>query len=275
MYASVTDACLYRTKEARLVKYRLRLAALASRSLEDKTSTVRKNCISLLTKLIVTHAHGDLHGGELDREVFQTGYDMVCAELEPMEAPSQDVLDAMADDKASGDEADKENDQPDASTSGAKTKVKTEEHSDDSGLDDSDSDSPDDDETREERKRKASHAKAERKKRKQSGAAGRRSTMAIEQAFAQLDQDKLAKLRLTKRYYSDALVFINEIEKAIPNVEKLLASKAKSEVLESIEFFKIATEYKIANADVGSAAIFELRISLWFLSRRESSVCYT
>jgi condensin complex subunit 1 len=227
----------------RFAHSRLRLTALAARSLEDKTSTVRKNCIALLVKLILTHPFGALHGGELDMSKFEEGYKRVCDELAPMEAPSQEVLDAMAHDEAAAEEEDKEN-----STSDATPRVKREPREE--ALVDSDEESSDEDETREERRAKAVAAKEAQKVRRQSNGAPRKSDFAISAALTHLDQDKLTKLCLTKRYYADALIFIADLEKAVPLVETLLASKVKSEVLEAMEFFKVAYEYKLSSAEV-------------------------
>lgn len=152
----------------------------------------------------------------------------------------------MADDQEANDE--------NADPAGEAIKVKAEPADSDREDDD---DSSDEDEPREVRRAKAAAAKAEQKKRKSMGAGPRKSSMAIEIAFARLDQDKLTKLRLTKRYYSDALTFMTELEKAVPQVEKLLASKVKGEVLEAMEFFKVAYEYKIESAEVSPAVLSE------------------
>ena len=225
------------------------------RSLEDKTSTVRKNCISLLTKLILTHPYGALHGGELERARFEEGYERVCKELEPLERPSQEALAAMADPP---EEPEAQAEEGDADEIVAKKEAVSDDETDEGSDIADDDDSSDDEESKADRKAKKAAAKAEQKARKVA-AAGRRSTLAIEQAseaFAQVDQDQLNKLRLTKRYYADALLFISDIERAVPQCEKLLASKAKGEVLESMEFFKTAYEYKIDSADVGDSPLW-------------------
>ena len=233
----------------RFAESRLRLTSLAVRSLEDKTSTVRKNCIGLLVKLILTHPYGALHGGELELGKFQEGYEKVVAGLEPMEAPSQAVLDAMADDHNHNEENPNGPDDAEEVKKPMKPKVKREEGSD-LEASDSQAESSDEDEPRTLLKAKAAVAKTEQERRLQSGAVPRKSSIAIEHAFARLDQDQITKLRLTKRYYSDALTFISELEKAVPQIERLLASKVRSEVLESMDFFKVAYEYKIESAEV-------------------------
>lgn len=202
--------------------------------------------MALLIKLILTHPYGALHGGELDLAEFSKGYEVVCAELEPMEAPSQEVLDAMRDEQGEDDAED--NSAP---------KVKAEPASDDEASDEEDEESSDEDESKEERAAKKAAAKAQRKARKGTGKA-RKSEVAINAAFAQIDQEKLGKLRLTKRYYTDAMIFIGELQKAIPLAATLLASKMKAEVLESMEFFKTAYEYKLDGAEEGVKKMLHL-----------------
>jgi condensin complex subunit 1 len=78
-----------------------------------------------------------------------------------------------------------------------------------------------------------------------------------DQALAILDQREVETVRLKKRYYSDALSFISQIEDACPVVEELLGSKSKQEVLEAMEFFTICEAYKIEGAQV-SDRIFDI-----------------
>lgn len=68
-------------------------------------------------------------------------------------------------------------------------------------------------------------------------------------ALAALESDKLLHLRLRKRYYAEGLSFIRQIEEGIKVVEKLLASTNKLEVLEAIEFFRVAHEYQFDGAE--------------------------
>jgi condensin complex subunit 1 len=62
--------------------------------------------------------------------------------------------------------------------------------------------------------------------------------------------EDLMKLQLTKRYYSEALKFIESLHEASDVVSQLLASKNKSEVLESMDFFVVADAYKLTTAKV-------------------------
>ena len=69
-------------------------------------------------------------------------------------------------------------------------------------------------------------------------------------ALAALESNQLLHLRLRKRYYSEALNFIRQVEEAAQITLKLLGSTHKSEVLESMEFFKVAHEYQLDSAKV-------------------------
>ena len=64
---------------------RLELAKLAVRGLEDKASSVRKNCTALLTKMILTHPYGKMHGGDLSGEEWKKRYETILKELEPLD----------------------------------------------------------------------------------------------------------------------------------------------------------------------------------------------
>ena len=68
-------------------------------------------------------------------------------------------------------------------------------------------------------------------------------------ALAALDGNEMLSLKLRKKYYSEALNFIYQIESAIPIASQLLGSTHKSEVLEAMEFFRIIHEYKFEGAE--------------------------
>ena len=75
-------------------------------------------------------------------------------------------------------------------------------------------------------------------------------------ALAALDGNEMLSLKLRKKYYSEALNFIQQIENAIPIASKLLGSTHKSEVLEAMEFFRIIHEYKFEGAEVNIPPFF-------------------
>ena len=66
-------------------KQRLKITRHAVSMLEDKASTVRKSAVALLTKLVMTHPWGLMHGGPLNLEKWQGYYQEVAAKLEKLE----------------------------------------------------------------------------------------------------------------------------------------------------------------------------------------------
>jgi condensin complex subunit 1 len=75
-------------------------------------------------------------------------------------------------------------------------------------------------------------------------------------ALAALESNQLLHLRLRKRYYSEALSFIRQVEEAAKMISELLGSTHKTEVLESMEFFRVAHEYQLDSAKVSLESHF-------------------
>jgi condensin complex subunit 1 len=73
-------------------------------------------------------------------------------------------------------------------------------------------------------------------------------------ALAALESNQLLHLRLRKRYYAEALNFIRQVEEAAQMIFQLLGSTHKAEVLEAMEFFRVAHEYQLDSAEVGGEA---------------------
>jgi condensin complex subunit 1 len=103
-----------------------------------------------------------------------------------------------------------------------------------------------------------SQATPQAKKAKRKPRVSSADLAAIQAEQSTLDPALIQKLRLTKKYYSDALKFINQLESAIPTLCQLLVSTTKSEVLEAMRFFRTAYEYNLAGADVGIKTMIHL-----------------
>lgn len=84
------------------------------------------------------------------------------------------------------------------------------------------------------------------------------SIAASQQSMTGADREQLMRLRLTKRYYEDALAFIHLLDRAVPILLQLLGSTSKAEVLECMEFFRIAYEYRIRGAHAGVRTMLHL-----------------
>ncbi|KAM0749558.1 hypothetical protein T439DRAFT_315829 [Meredithblackwellia eburnea MCA 4105] len=238
-------------------KLRVRLTDLAVRSLHDKSSQVRRNCISLLTKLILTHPYGRMHGGELCLSEWMERFEKLESELKVLDLPEQEALkeamELMGDGEDADEDADEEEDaeEGEEKQEGAEADDDSEEPSKEGEEEDSTAGSPS-----KKTKSPKSKTKSKAARRKSDGldlAAADQSHL-----LAAVDQDTLARLRLTKKYYQDAISFIRQIEEASQTVIQLVASVVKSEVLEAMEFFKIAYEYKVEAAEAGVKRMLHL-----------------
>ncbi|KAL0940107.1 Condensin complex subunit 1 [Colletotrichum truncatum] len=195
--------------EQKFPKRRQRAAELACRSLEDKSSHVRRNAIKLLGTLIKTHPFTVMHGAQLSRKEWQARLDKVDEELDALKPPEGAGL---GEDKAN-------------------TTVDNELLDDATQIEQSPQ-KPMTDEQKFEAVRKAREEAA--------------TSEAIE------------KLTLTKRYYSEALKFIDVLHNATGTVCQLLGSRNKSEVIEAMDYFEVGDAYNIEQNKVGIRRMLRL-----------------
>ncbi|GAP91571.1 putative condensin complex component [Rosellinia necatrix] len=195
--------------EQKFPKRRQKAAELASRSLEDKSSHVRRNAVKLLGSLIKTHPFTVLHGAQLSRKDWQERLDKVDAELNALKPPAGEpgLGEDRADTTALVDEPTQMMDSPQKPTE------------------------------------MSEEQKAAAVQKAQEDAA---TSEAIE------------KLTLTKRYYTDALKFIEVLHTATGVVVQLLGSKNKSEVIEAMDYFEIGNAYNIEDNMVGIRRMMRL-----------------
>lgn len=195
--------------EQKFPKRRQTAAELAARSLEDKSSNVRRNAIKLLAKLVSTHPFSVMHGGQLSYKDWAARLEAVEAELNALKPPPE--------------------------TPGlGETQV-------DSELLDDATQMPDD-----------SPSKTPRKTEEQKAAAMQKA--AEEAATSEL----LAKLQLTRKYYLEAIRFIQVLHSASRIVCQLLSSRNKSEVIEAMDFFVVIDAYKVETARTGIRRMLRL-----------------
>ncbi|ELR03839.1 Condensin complex subunit [Pseudogymnoascus destructans] len=196
--------------EQKFPKRRQRAAELAARSLEDKSSNVRRNAIKLLGALIKTHPFSVMHGGELNYQDWNARLDAVDAQLNalkpPPETPGLVDKTAATVDEALLDEA---------------TQMET--------------DSP------------------------QKPMTDSQKIAAVQKAQEEAATfEAIGKLTLTRRYYVEALKFIEVLHGATTTICQLLGSKNKSEVIEAMDYFKIGDAYKIEQNKLGIRRMLRL-----------------
>lgn len=195
-------------------KRRQTAAQLAARSLEDKSSNVRRNAIRLLGKLVSTHPFSVMHGGQLSYTEWNQRLQAVQLELDSLKPPSGSP--------GLGDKGRN----PDSTVDTALL--------DDATEIDGDS--------------KESTALTEEQK----------AAIVKKAAEDAATTEMMNRLQLTRKYYSEAIRFIEVLHNATPVVCQLLSSKNKSEVIEAMDFFVIIDAYKIEAARTGIRRMLRL-----------------
>lgn len=193
-------------------KRRQKAAELACRSLEDKSSHVRRNAVKLLGTLIRTHPFTALHGAQLSRKDWQERLEKVESELSALKPPAG--APGLGEDKAN---TTVDNELLDEATQLESPKKQASEMTDEEKI--------------------AAIRKAQ------------------EEAAT---SEAIEKLTLTKRYYSEALKFIDVLHEATGTVCQLLGSKNKSEVIEAMDYFEIGDAYNIEQNKVGIRRMLRL-----------------
>ncbi|PBP26061.1 condensin subunit Cnd1 [Diplocarpon rosae] len=198
--------------EQKFPKRRQKAAELAARSLEDKSSNVRRNAVKLLGTLIKTHPFSIMHGSQLSLKEWNARLDAVDTELNALKPPAE--------------------------TPGLVDSTRANETVDAALLDDAtvmESNSP--------QKPMSDEQKLAAVKKAQEDAA---------------TSEAINKLSLTRRYYVEALKFIEVLHGATAIICQLLGSKNKSEVIEAMEYFEIGDAYNIEQNKIGIRRMLRL-----------------
>lgn len=197
--------------EQKFPKRRQKAAELACRSLEDKSSNVRRNAIKLLGTLVKTHPFTVMHGAQLSRKEWQARHDKVEEELNALKPPPG--MPGFGDENAEGNV---DNELLDEQTQ-VESPKKPSEMTDEQKL-------------------------AAIKKAQEEAATG----------------EAIEKFTLTRRYYNEALKFIDVLHDATGIVCQLLGSRNKSEVIEAIDYFEVGDAYNIEQNKVGIRRMLRL-----------------
>lgn len=184
-----------------------------------------------------------MHGGSLHLPEWQERYDALTQQLEKVDA--HELEEAKRNTGMVDDDEDEE---------------EQEEKEDEAGASDENDEEAEGEEAGNELTAEGQGESSTPKKKKQKKAPrpSQLDISAIQAEQSNLDPNLVMQLRLTKKYYTDALRFINAIEGAVPVLAQLLVSTNKSEALEAIRFFRIAYEYKFNGAEVGIKKMIHL-----------------
>lgn len=201
--------------EQKFPKRRQKAAELACRSLEDKSSNVRRNAIKLLGTLIKTHPFTVMHGAQLNKNEWQGRYDKVEEELNALKPPPG---------------------VPEFSGENGNTTVVDGELLDE-----------------------ATQIESPEKPKQPREMTDDEKAATIEKAQQEAaTSEAMEKLTLTRRYYGEALKFIDVLHDATGTICQLLGSRNKSEVIEAIDYFEVGDAYNIEQNKLGIRRMLRL-----------------
>jgi condensin complex subunit 1 len=198
--------------EQKFPKRRQTAAELATQSLQDKSSNVRRNAIKLIGKLVATHPFSVMHGGQLSYKEWSDRLEVVQAQLDALQPPPDTP--GLAETATGGERVDSDL------------------------LDDATQLESD----------QAQVAMTEEEK-----------IAAIKKAQEEAaTSEMMGKLQLTKKYYVEAMRFVETVHEASAIICQLLSARNKSEVIEAMDFFVIIDAYKVESARTGIRRMLRL-----------------
>ncbi|KAI5960913.1 cnd1 [Candida theae] len=210
----------------KLTARRQKMMQLAVRSLDDRSTLVRRNAIKLIGKLVINHQFQGVHGTQLSLVFWKKGLEEAERELlryVPITSSKKSVDD---DDKASSvDEEVGELASDNENGSVAVESVNQEVERSESHSDEEDSDVPE-------------------------------NNIDINSDLP--DRTVLARIKLKFDFYKDAVDFIKMIHSSVDVVSRLLFSRNRNEAIDAMDFLVLVDAYGIENAQYGIRKMLHL-----------------
>ncbi|KAI8335552.1 non-SMC mitotic condensation complex subunit 1-domain-containing protein [Chlamydoabsidia padenii] len=229
-------------------KRRQTLCSLAIRHLEDKSSSVRKTAVRVLTKLLSTHPY-DMYGGELSLDDWQIRLNTLNAELE-VSSTQDDSLDGVMLNVINRQQMELgttaptlNNDTENADMDNNNRQITSSDNTNDMDLD-GDGLPATQQASADEDNGQVPMTKV--------------ATTTPARPITIISSEKMQQLTLMKTFLIDAIKFIEQIHKSMSIVSQLLSSKSKLEVMEAMDFFMTAYMYKIDMAKDGLKKMLHL-----------------
>ncbi|EEQ47276.1 conserved hypothetical protein [Candida albicans WO-1] len=221
--------------KVKLTERRQKMMMLAVRSLEDRSTLVRRNAIKLMSKLILNHQFQGSHGTQLALTFWKQKLEDAEAELmkyipaDVQARPEQqsDTSDVEDD----GDESDKV--EQENNLNGQAEATKKDEPTMDIDKED----------VSEEGDRE-----------------GESDIVANTSSFNDNlpDATVLARVKLTANYYKDAVDFVEAVQHGTDVISGLLFSKNRNEAIDAMDFLVLADAYGVENSHVGIRKMLHL-----------------
>ncbi|KAK6202744.1 armadillo-type protein [Scheffersomyces amazonensis] len=212
---------------------RQKLIIIAVRSLDDRSTLVRRNTIKFLSKLILTHQFTAINGSQLKYSLWKERLDEAEAELlkylplSPKKKKRISRIDEDEDDMEIDQEGEKEEEEEEE-----EEQQQQQQQNDEL----SESDNEDNDEVDE----------------------AELNAALMEQEQNLPDTTVLFRAKLKANYFKDAIDFIEAIQNGTEIVSRLLFSKNRNEAIDSMDFLVLADAYGVENAEEGIRRMLHL-----------------
>ncbi|ODV80157.1 uncharacterized protein CANTADRAFT_50416 [Suhomyces tanzawaensis NRRL Y-17324] len=212
--------------KVKLTARRQIMMQLSVRSLDDRSTLVRRNAIKLMSKLVLTHQFNTAHGSQLPLSFWE-------GQLKGAEDELMKYIPVSPKKTTNKDSADNsENDQ-----------------------DSMDIDDEAQSENEEENEQKDENDGSEKDK---SIDYDELNASMLQQEENLPDTNVLIRAKLKLNYYKDAVNFIKAIHRGTEVVSRLLFSKNRNEAIDSMDFLVLADAYGIENASEGIRRMLHL-----------------
>lgn len=213
--------------ETKFVKRWLGFTEIAIEELQDKSSLVRRNAIKLLSKVIIYHPFGMLHGSQLSLSEWEARHEAATKELDIIVPSDMAAMESTKMDSSISDHLDDALDGPTVYQGDGENPNKDNDREDEEQEDNDNENSGKD--------------------------------ISQQPAISKSDEPEMIdRLNLTLKYYKEAINFIEKIHKGIETIELLLFSKNKNEIIESMDFFVLSDAYGIEAARAGIRKMIQL-----------------
>ncbi|RLV93391.1 Condensin complex subunit 1 [Spathaspora sp. JA1] len=220
--------------KVKLTEVRQKLMMVSVRSLDDKSTLVRRNTIKLMSRLVLNHQFQSPHGTQLGYKFWKQKLDEAEADLlqyvpvSPRKQKKTSSVDDMDIDKLDEEE-------------GHESEEESNEHNmeEEQPQNVSDKEQPGSDEDDE-----VDHEEL--------------NTSMVQQEQNLPDRTVLFRAKLKVNFYQDAVDFIEAVQHGTEVISRLLFSKNRNEAIDSMDFLVLADAYGIENASIGIRKMLHL-----------------
>lgn len=220
--------------KAQLIERRQSMMLLCVRSLDDRSTLVRRNTIKLMSKLLLNHQFSNTNGSQLKLKLWQAQLTEADAELGRLlpQSPKKSRENDIRDSDDSDVEMDDAHAEPEPNNLSKINEYNENEGEDENNEEENADDLMEDDDQENDDEQISQPSETER--------------------------TEIVRARLKVKYLEDGVGFILAVHKGTTVISNLLFSKNRNETLDSMDFLVLADAYGIENSQDGIRRMLHL-----------------